>query len=364
MQESGFALLERLRQETLAIPWGEGLLRIPLDADALGLLAAALGALRLRSGTQADRSMTAALEEARQRLWLTIPLRTSMAWWVGRSIALEECGPLLRQARFWAQTPGERAAVDRLSAAILGSPPPRSGDALYCRSTLADLARLTDWAERTPTTPRLRALPNQLVDPLVRERSAIEQRPPRATAHRPREGSHQGTIGRASTRAGLGTAQRSTESTPPPGQPASVLRRGAAAAVDLLAFTLLFSFFAALGNILFTGGSPGIVILSPGLYDFITGLGSLVVPLALTYGYWIYPVGRWGATLGKRTLSLRVVNPRGEPPGQMTALGRALFAGSFGWLLLLPWWPVPFREDRRGMHDQAASVWVIHNPID
>ncbi len=68
VRESGFALLERLRQETLAIPWGEGLLRIPLDADALGLLAAALGALRLRSNTQADRSMTAALEEARQRL--------------------------------------------------------------------------------------------------------------------------------------------------------------------------------------------------------------------------------------------------------------------------------------------------------
>ncbi len=79
------------------------------------------------------------------------------------------------------------------------------------------------------------------------------------------------------------------------------------------------------------------------------------------YLYWVYPVGRWGQTLGKRAVSIQVVTAGGAPPGQAKALGRVIIAGLLAWLLLLPWWPVPFRLDRRGLHDLAVDVWVVRS---
>ncbi|MCM8745494.1 hypothetical protein NET03_03015 [Thermomicrobium sp. CFH 73360] len=46
VRDTGYALVASLRQQLHDVPWGERPLQVTLDADGLGLLAAALGALR------------------------------------------------------------------------------------------------------------------------------------------------------------------------------------------------------------------------------------------------------------------------------------------------------------------------------
>lgn len=60
-------------------------------------------------------------------------------------------------------------------------------------------------------------------------------------------------------------------------------------------------------------------------------------------------------------MSIRVVTGSGQVPGQGKAFGRAFIVALLGALLFLHWWPVPFRLDRRGMHDLAADVWVVRS---
>jgi uncharacterized RDD family membrane protein YckC len=129
--------------------------------------------------------------------------------------------------------------------------------------------------------------------------------------------------------------------------------------LDGIVFWVFSALLGALVSVLFVGESPGLVVLPPGVYDALSSLIGLVLGIGVPYAYWVYPIGRWGATLGKRAFGLMVVDRRGAPPGQAKALGRALLVILLGWLALLPWWPVPFRIDRRGLHDLATDVWVI-----
>ncbi len=277
-------------------PGGTKPLRVTLDADELGLLAAALGAVRRHAaGTETDPDLTA-LEEARQRLWLTIPLDTELVWWIAYDVATSELLPILRACT--GGSPSERArTADLLRTVEAHLREPLHG-ALRLRTRLSDLAWL---AERVPDSVmyrRLHALLDQLVDPLVRQRLA------RSSTIRTAGATASGTAGSPGGRAEQTAGSQTTAGRPGSalGEPAPIVHRLLAAVIDLFAVGAGAQLIAALAPILFTGTSRGIVILDPQLYDFVVAILELIVPVGGWYLYWVYSVGRWGQTLGKRGL--------------------------------------------------------------
>jgi uncharacterized RDD family membrane protein YckC len=90
------------------------------------------------------------------------------------------------------------------------------------------------------------------------------------------------------------------------------------------------------------------------------GLVLLVVNLSIAFGYPIVFVGKWGQTLGKMALKIKVVSPQGEPIGYAKATGRVLseivtgFTFGIGYLMVL------WDDQRRALHDRLASTRVIN----
>lgn len=364
VRDTSYDLLAALRQQLSAVRWGEGLLRIELDPDRVGLLAAALGGLRRRMETTDREGTTSALTVTRQRLWLTIPFEFPLAWWLSHDVVQGELLPLLRASYARTDDASERSHAERILRSTERVLSLSDSEALRLETALADLAWLATAAERTPSARRLHGLLEHLLDPLVQERYRTYRSGQRervtgqshATFTPP---SGDGPASHSRSRAEADTAARPPSATAAPGQPGSVWRRLAAAMLDGIVFWVFSALLGALVSVLFVGESPGLVVLPPGVYDALSSLIGLALGIGVPYAYWVYPVGRWGATLGKRAFGLMVVDRRGAPPGQAKALGRALLVILLGGLALLPWWPVPFRIDRRGLHDLATDVWVI-----
>ena len=105
--------------------------------------------------------------------------------------------------------------------------------------------------------------------------------------------------------------------------------------------------------------------LAPQAYDILfekgRGRGAALVLTAL---YWIPAWGVAGTSVGKWFCGLRIIDARGRPPG----IGRAILRWLVMWLLSplfgLPWWPVLFRKDRRGLHDLASGTRVVEREPD
>lgn len=90
--------------------------------------------------------------------------------------------------------------------------------------------------------------------------------------------------------------------------------------------------------------------LPPGLYA-----GAF---LAQALYYWVWSSLGWSP--GKRLLRLRIVNARGEPPGPIRGLVRALVS-----LLSQIWglgylWALP-DPAHRTLHDRVARTWVVRD---
>jgi len=104
--------------------------------------------------------------------------------------------------------------------------------------------------------------------------------------------------------------------------------------------------------------------------------------LAIIVGYPVISIARYGQTIGKRATSLRVVRADGRPAGWLASIVR--FAVSFAPFLTGPivrqapagagrtalevlqvllmaavYLPIPFDDQRRGIHDRVARTRVV-----
>ena len=134
--------------------------------------------------------------------------------------------------------------------------------------------------------------------------------------------------------------------------------------VDLVALGWLASFVLVELDQRLLGGDP--LGTQPGrlVVDDLRSLLLLVGAVAL---YEVVPVVRYGATMGKALLGLRVVDGRGERVGVSGAVSRAVVvygamavsatALAFVWLALLV--SVALHPWRRGLHDLAAGSRVV-----
>lgn len=99
---------------------------------------------------------------------------------------------------------------------------------------------------------------------------------------------------------------------------------------------------------------------------FLIGIGDRmptqfgrVIGAVIFAGLTALCLSQFGATPGKWVMGLRVVTSEGRFPEAGPAAGRALTMVLLSPIAALPWWPLLWRSDRRGLHDQAAGTMVV-----
>jgi uncharacterized RDD family membrane protein YckC len=155
--------------------------------------------------------------------------------------------------------------------------------------------------------------------------------------------------------------------TPPQSPYASMGKRFAAALLD--------------GLIVFIGTVPGWILFviavvsaastadsSGRLHDEAAGavVGLMLLGYAVIFigvmAVWLYNVyllGKDGASLGKRWMKIKVLDPNGQPLGFGKAFVRELVKGVLGNLCFLIYlWPL-FDAEKQGLHDKLFSTHVF-----
>ena len=124
-------------------------------------------------------------------------------------------------------------------------------------------------------------------------------------------------------------------------------RRFGAKMIDtLLVYAINFGvgFVAAL-----TGGEEATITLF-----------ALAVNMVIAFGYPIFFLGKWGQTLGKMAVGVKVVAPDGEPIGYGRAAGRVLAEIVTGFTIGIGYLMVLWDDERRSLHDRIASTRVVN----
>jgi len=82
--------------------------------------------------------------------------------------------------------------------------------------------------------------------------------------------------------------------------------------------------------------------------------------MLIGFGYPIFFLGKWGQTLGKMALGIKVVTPTGEPITYGRAAGRVAseiitgFTFGIGYLMML------WDDEKRTLHDRIAGTRVVN----
>ena len=140
-----------------------------------------------------------------------------------------------------------------------------------------------------------------------------------------------------------------------PGMPAGIWLRMASGAVDLVGLALVFmlidSAVSSIGSSFFSVESGEIT----GTERAVALLLVVGVPMA----YYTLTVGRWGQTMGKRVLRVKVTTPDGGKVTYRQAFIR-FWASLLSILLLFTGITmIPFDPEKKGLHDIIARTRVV-----
>lgn len=117
-----------------------------------------------------------------------------------------------------------------------------------------------------------------------------------------------------------------------------------------VAFAMLIGSADARGQVSdAAGGVALLVMLLAYALLFIGGLGMWL--------YNVYLLGRDGATLGKRWMKIKVLDPAGQPLGFGKAFLRELVKGIIGNCFILLLWPL-WDQEKQGLYDKLFSTHV------
>jgi len=92
----------------------------------------------------------------------------------------------------------------------------------------------------------------------------------------------------------------------------------------------------------------------PGYWMYI----SITLPISITYFTWF--VGYYGATPGKMTCGIMVINADGSPMGYAKAFGRYCAEFLSGFILCIGYFMVGFDKEKRALHDRICKTRVIY----
>jgi uncharacterized RDD family membrane protein YckC len=89
---------------------------------------------------------------------------------------------------------------------------------------------------------------------------------------------------------------------------------------------------------------------------------AVVIRLALTFGYPIFFYGKWGQTLGKMAMKIKVVTPEGGPITYGKAAVRVLSEMLSGCILGIGYLMALWDDEKRALHDRLAGTRVVDAP--
>ncbi len=152
-----------------------------------------------------------------------------------------------------------------------------------------------------------------------------------------------------------------------PVEVAGFLRRSAAAFVDALLITIVagplaWGLHRLIDPMPLSEGARGldrVLTLASTDFDLLLGRAG---PFLVMYGlYYLLMVFLAGRTIGQRLLAMRIVDRRGERPGLVVALVRALaqVAGILAAALGLVW--AALDSEKRAFHDLVAGTYVVRS---
>jgi uncharacterized RDD family membrane protein YckC len=75
--------------------------------------------------------------------------------------------------------------------------------------------------------------------------------------------------------------------------------------------------------------------------------------------YYTVAIGKWGRTVGKAALKIKVVKPDGSRVSYWRALGRSFAYYLNGFTFGLTFLIIAFTNKKRGLHDYIADTVVI-----
>jgi len=97
------------------------------------------------------------------------------------------------------------------------------------------------------------------------------------------------------------------------------------------------------------------------------GLAQVGLQFALQFfamlvgvAYNTFMIGKWGATLGKMAVGIRVVSPEGQPITYMRAFGRAWADLLSGMVCYIGYIIAAFDAEKRALHDHICSTRVVY----
>tara|TARA_R110002049_G_scaffold239299_1_gene412394 strand:+ start:514 stop:1212 length:699 start_codon:yes stop_codon:yes gene_type:complete len=83
------------------------------------------------------------------------------------------------------------------------------------------------------------------------------------------------------------------------------------------------------------------------------------VMFAIVFGYKIVMVGKYGATVGKMAVGIKVVTADGGKVGYMRATGRAFAEILSGLIIYIGYIIAAFDDEKRSLHDHICSTRVV-----
>jgi uncharacterized RDD family membrane protein YckC len=123
-------------------------------------------------------------------------------------------------------------------------------------------------------------------------------------------------------------------------------RFGAKFIDTILIYAINFGFAFLVGMV--AGDDPSIALVAG------------VLNMVIAFGYPIFFLGKWGQTLGKMAVGVKVVSPDGEPIGYGRAAGRVLAEIVTGFTIGIGYLMVLWDDERRSLHDRIASTRVVN----
>jgi uncharacterized RDD family membrane protein YckC len=91
-------------------------------------------------------------------------------------------------------------------------------------------------------------------------------------------------------------------------------------------------------------------------------LVTFILNFGVSFGYPIFFLGKWGQTLGKMAVGIKVVTPASEPIGYGRAAGRVLSEIVTGFTLGIGYLMVLWDAEKRALHDRMAGTRVVNVP--
>ncbi|MGD0278118.1 MAG: RDD family protein [Smithella sp.] len=110
------------------------------------------------------------------------------------------------------------------------------------------------------------------------------------------------------------------------------------------------------------------MLLAFGLKLFVTKPAAAEMPLRntltivqyiISFGYEVFFIGKYGATLGKMALKIKVINADGSKVGYLKAAGRYFAKILSGIILAIGYFMAAFDDEKRALHDRICNTRVI-----